>query len=256
MTSKIERLYRLFVFYTALFLFALGTLAYNIFCFLVCLIPGRTSRIGGFRKLNGAMLRALFWTIQVVGICKIHVPDPLRIKQMGASVLIANHTGLLDALLFNALFPQMTCVFKEKLTKNPCFSHALSAAGHISNAGGIDSIRTGAEEIKQGNKVLLFPEGTRREDQGDFEFKSGFALMAMRANVPVYLMAVHNPSKAYSKSQGIATPPKLPFEYRIEQIEKVEKNPQESTAAFVQSIEQTYTRYFNNDANLQQNLTT
>ena len=77
----------------------------------------------------------------------------------------------MDAVIMNTFFPASACVFKSKLTRNPCVSHILKSGGHLNNDEGIDMIRQGVDMLKTGRKVVIFPEGTRNRTPTIFASK-------------------------------------------------------------------------------------
>jgi len=244
MIKGIVKIYRICVFYTALSLFGFGSLFYNGFCLILSILPGNSRRLCFHQRLGAKLLRFYFWLIQKAGLCRIELPNCENLQLRQPSIVIANHTGLMDAIILNTLFPESACVFKSGLTRNPCFSHILRCGEHLSNDEGIDMIRKGVEIARSGRAVVVFPEGTRNRESSKLSFKKGFALMAKRAEVPVALFSITNPSHAFSKEMGIYKVPELPFTLKFEFITQVDFELNESIDRFVNRIEAIYHRKF------------
>ncbi|HKE05421.1 MAG TPA: lysophospholipid acyltransferase family protein, partial [Blastocatellia bacterium] len=56
----------------------------------------------------------------------------------------------------------------------------------------IESTRRGADELRRGNSLMAFPEGTRTVDGRVKEFKRGVFYMAIEAGVPVVPVVVND----------------------------------------------------------------
>ena len=239
----IHRSFKLFVYYSLLSFFGLGTFLYNLICLLSYLLPGTESRRIFHQQTGVKLLRFFFWCINKTNLCHLHTPDSNTLESIEPSVIIANHTGLMDAIVINTLFPASSCVFKSKLRANPCFSHILQCGGHLCNDEGIDMIRKAADIAASGRHVVIFPEGTRKQEASSFSFKKGFALIAQRSQKPVALFAIHNPVKAFSKEQGIRAPA-LPIHISFDYLGQVKQDKNESIEQFVNRVESIYDQTF------------
>ena len=77
---------------------------------------------------------------------------------------------------------------KDQLFHIPILGFLLRKLGIISvKRGGNDltAIKTSMKALSGGNRLLVFPEGTRVDEQGDVEAKGGVAMMAVRTGVPM-----------------------------------------------------------------------
>ena len=111
--------------------------------------------------------------------------------QDGACVLVGNHYRLWDIV-------HMACTTKEHvhfITKQELYKNKLLAylcnkveAIPVSRDGqDAKAIMTALRYLKKGEKISMFPEGTRnRTDAELLPLKGGAALFAIKAKVPVY----------------------------------------------------------------------
>ena len=111
--------------------------------------------------------------------------------QDGACVLVGNHYRLWDIV-------HMACTTKEHvhfITKQELYKNNLLAylcnkveAIPVSRDGqDAKAIMTALRYLKKGEKISMFPEGTRnRTDAELLPLKGGAALFAIKAKVPVY----------------------------------------------------------------------
>ena len=130
----------------------------------------------------------------MVAVTQILFPFKLYGKEKvkdGACVLVGNHYRIWDIV-------HMACTTKEKvhfitkkeLYKNKFLAHLCDIVEAIPvSRDGQDAkaIMTALRYLKKGEKISMFPEGTRnRTDAELLPLKGGAALFAIKAKVPVY----------------------------------------------------------------------
>lgn len=132
----------------------------------------------------------LFRPIRAVG--RENIPE-------GAAVICPNHTSIGDPFYvvyaFGWKYP-MRCMAKIQLLRVPFIGWLLSKAGVFGvNRGHADmkAVKTALRCLKEGEKLLMFPEGTRVHEGENVEAKTGAALFATRTGVP--LVPVYVPSR-------------------------------------------------------------
>ncbi len=114
-----------------------------------------------------------------------------------AVVVCANHTSNLDAILVCLAFGKgkpLCFMAKQELFSVPVVGALLRSMNAIPvNRGAteISTLRNAISTLKAGDKVMIFPEGTRASgDEGVESAKTGAAMIACRAKVdmlPVYV---------------------------------------------------------------------
>lgn len=115
-----------------------------------------------------------------------HIPD-------GAAMICCNHTALTDPLFLAFAFRlknQLRPMAKAELLRVPFIGWLLGKAGVFAVERGksdIGAVKLAMKYLRSGEKVLLFPEGTRvRERFGEVsQPKSGAAMLAVRTGVPI-----------------------------------------------------------------------
>lgn len=130
----------------------------------------------------------------------------------GACVLVGNHYRLWD-------FVHMACTTKERvhfITKKELYKNKLLAylcnkveAIPVSRDGqDAKAIMTALRYLKKGEKISMFPEGTRnRTDQELLPLKGGAALFAIKAKVPVYPIMTIGKTKYFRRTPIIIGDP-------------------------------------------------
>ncbi len=146
-----------------------------------------------------AILYCIIWPIfnffhpgRVIG--KENVPE-------GGALICANHVKLSDPLYIAfalGLKNRMQIMAKAELMRVPVLGWLLGKAGVFGVERGradVGAVKRALKALKSGEKLLLFPEGTRAKHNENGEAKTGAAMMALRTGVPivpVYLPAKRN----------------------------------------------------------------
>ncbi len=109
----------------------------------------------------------------------------------GAAVLCANHSSAVDPILIALSLPRdvnLAIMAKDQLFHIPLLGPILRALGVFPVKRGLSdmtAIKTALKCLADGKRLLVFPEGTRVEHQGDVEAKGGAAMLAARTGVPM-----------------------------------------------------------------------
>lgn len=207
------------VYWIFLFVFGFLTAVVNLSCVLTSLLPPGRWRYGFYQCMIRVMARAFIRLLGVAGILRIrHVGFEHLAAERGPvrSILVANHPNLFDVFLFYAKLPRLTCIYKASLQKTLIQNSMGEQIGYISNANPKRMISEGAARARAGERLLIFPEGTRTDVWPLNELKSGAVGIARRADVPLQTMVIHCGSNFLSKGQPLFKPPILPLCIQVE----------------------------------------
>ena len=86
------------------------------------------------------------------------------------------------------------------------FIHSLGAFPIQRDGIGAQGLKETFRRLKMGGIVTLFPEGTRTSDGELGELKSGIALLATKAKVPIVPAAIAGTFEAWPKSRSLPVP--------------------------------------------------
>ncbi len=126
----------------------------------------------------------------------------------GPCVLIANHPGLFDILVLIRDVPDMSLIAKQSIRTGLGLGYLFKLAGWVFATGttdasaALDTTDRALEQLRDGFKFMLFPEGTRSPRGGLHRFRAGAFKLARAADVPLQPVVIRN------------TPPFLPHEDR------------------------------------------
>ena len=154
----------------------------------------RTYRI--LRAFLAAWLRILHPVIHVHG--RENIPE-------GGCVVCPNHIQLSDppfaAVALSHRTPLRLMAKKELFQGNKLFAWLIAALGAFPvdrGATDLKAVQTTLKTLREGNRVLIFPEGTRVRKGKKVEAHSGALLMANRAKVPVVPIYVSTKKHLFS----------------------------------------------------------
>lgn len=147
---------------------------------------------------------------------------PLRCKGLenipeGPAVVCANHSNYIDPLLVAAAFGKenyMHFMAKLELEKVPVVGPVLKKCGICFVDRGkndIDAIRNMMKYLKHGEKVFMFPEGTRVGHDNEVEAKTGAVRIASKMKVPILPVYIPRGKKVFGKVELLVGKP-----YKVE----------------------------------------
>lgn len=145
------------------------------------LLPGRS---GAHRRRVRAALRAVMRTyvefMRAVGLLTYEFAGTERLGRPGQMIL-ANHPSLIDVIFLIGFTPQATCIVKRALWSNPFTRWPVAAAGYVRNTPTATMIELTSQALREGQSVIIFPEGTRTTPGRALEFQRGAANIAVKA---------------------------------------------------------------------------
>ncbi|MGQ0578719.1 MAG: lysophospholipid acyltransferase family protein [Betaproteobacteria bacterium] len=206
--------YEYFVLYFGYLYFGIGCSVISLAsAVLHPLVPGRFGVPLG-RWMAGVYFRGFLALLRASGLMRIDLAalDPLRGE---SSIIIApNHPCLLDAVFVLSRLPQAACIMKAAIWDNLFLGGGARLSGHIRNDAPINMVRLSTQELRAGNQLLVFPEGTRTRAAPVNAFKGGFALMAKKSGAAVQTVFIETNSAFLCKGWPPLKKPDFPLYYR------------------------------------------
>lgn len=167
-------------------LFGLGGLVLRLVCFPLITLLNR-DLLQRQRKSRWLINRVFYLFVEFMrrtGVITYTIDHPERLGRPG-QMIIANHPSLIDVVLLIACLRDTNCVVKESLWHNPFTRGPVRAAGYISNDASIDMIENTAAALREGQTLVIFPEGTRTTPGQMPVFHRGAAAIAIRSAASV-----------------------------------------------------------------------
>ncbi len=200
----IVRLFRTFLVVLAALIFtpAIGILA------IVAGLFGVKDRPNGIydfvpRKWSRIMLMAAGVKVTVHGEEKLVAGEP--------HIFVSNHLSWFDIPSLAGYLPRYKFVAKASLFKIPVFGPAIRAVGMIpiereNRKAAFESLQVAADKIKEGNSVVIYPEGTRGTGYPLRPFKKGPFVLAIASGVPVVPVLLHGTLEVFGKTSRSVRP--------------------------------------------------
>jgi len=194
--------FRTALFYTGFLVLTVS--ASIITCFLFFLpfkLLQRIATTGNYLVMQWLRLTC---NIKIVVSGKENIPT-------GACVVLSNHQSTWEAFFMQWFFQPANFILKRELLWIPVFGWALFLMNPIAIKRSRPSsairyvLKQGTKRLKAGNRIVIYPEGTRVRDGKLGEFKTSGAALAQQAQVPV-LPVSHNSGDHWKCSSFLKTP--------------------------------------------------
>lgn len=160
-------------------------------------------------------------------------------KSCGPLIAAPNHIALWDAVFIIARLPSAVCVMKKSILRNPVLGGGARLAGYIANDGTTRMIRNASKSLQNGSQLLLFPEGTRTKPDARWinPLKGGCAIIALRAQVPIYPLFIRSNTRFLEKGWPLWKRPVFPIHIRIDAGQPLYPGPGESAQSLTRRLE-------------------
>lgn len=140
------------------------------------------------RVWGTTVLRITFSPVQLVGV--------ENLAGIGPAVFAANHLSYMDTPVVLSKLPfQFRILARHDLFRIPFIGWYLQRSGQIavdssSLRANVASLNRGADTVRHGMSLVLFPEGGRSADGRLQPFLAGAAIIAIRAQAPIVPVAL------------------------------------------------------------------
>ncbi len=146
------------------------------------------------------VISKICWKFQVVN------PDRLNLDN---NILVSNHQSYLDMVWIAFSIPgkqrkQIYVTGKRKLAFLR-FIFPILPVIYIDESNGIAVLKAGADILRQGKTLIVFPEGTRTADGNLGDFMSGAAYLAKNLNKEIVPVSVHGGYKIWPRHHKFPT---------------------------------------------------
>ena len=183
---KLNHAWRVFATGFVFVLFGVGALVISVTMFPLLRLSTLNADTARRRIQRGMQLtfRAYMETMRVLGILTYRVDGGEQLRKPGR-LIVANHPTLLDVVLLVSQMPEVDCIVKSGLWRNPFLRWPVSWAGYLPNAAGEKLIEECSATLKCGHSLLVFPEGTRTVPGKPLHMQRGAAHIALAADADI-----------------------------------------------------------------------
>lgn len=126
----------------------------------------------------------------------------------GPVLIVSNHQSNFDIpVLMSSLKKPAGFLSKVEVKKMPFLPHWMEVMNCVfvdrkNRRQAVLSLKDGAEKLKAGHSLIIFPEGTRSKGEDLAEFKTGALRMAAGAGVPIVPVAIDGTYDIMEKHGG------------------------------------------------------
>lgn len=176
----------------------------------------------------------LFYKVSFEGLNNVDTDKPI--------IIAPNHQSYLDALFVTLPFTK-TQIYKtyffakvRNIIRNGFVRKYANRSNVIImdiNDNVSEAIRKLAQALREGNRVVIFPEGTRTKDGAVAEFKQSFAILAKELNVRVVPVSI---TGAYEAVKPNATLPNFGAKISVRYMPAMEIGEDESYGDFAARV--------------------
>jgi 1-acyl-sn-glycerol-3-phosphate acyltransferase len=161
--------------------------------------------------LQRAWYAILQFVAQVLFVCLLQgrAFHRERVPRQGGLLAVSNHQSYLDPILAAlAIGRPFNPMARDSLFRTPGFSwliRSLYAFPVKRAAADLGAIREAIRRLRDGQIVLVFPEGTRTRDGAIGQLHAGIVLIAQRAGVPIMPVVIDGAFQCWPRSRILPT---------------------------------------------------
>ena len=190
---------------------------------VIAMLPPPHRRAAARRMIHHAMHAYRVW-LTLIGVLRVDSRALDMLREAPAGVIVANHPSLLDALIVLSHAPNIVCVMRAGLLRNPLFALPARLAGYLPNDHPVEMMLGAREAIRSGCHLLLFPEGSRTpadRDKATGRFHPAPFMLAGRAGVPLHAFVFRYDPPLLTKERPVWHLPVLPVHLQVDSLNNV-----------------------------------
>ncbi|WP_406844877.1 1-acyl-sn-glycerol-3-phosphate acyltransferase [Flavobacterium soyae] len=185
------------------FYYGLGGILMSIFSFtLMPILPlSKKTKMQGFRYVVSKYMKSVLYSNPFIHKKVVNNFNETFEKP---AVIIANHSSFLDILSIGMLSPKIIFLVSDWVYNSPIFGGVVRKAGFypVSEGleGGVEHLR---KKVNQGYSLMVFPEGTRSENNVIKRFHKGAFFLAEEFKLDIIPVVIHGASELIPKGDFV-----------------------------------------------------
>lgn len=169
---------------------------------IISLIP-TSSRVKNlwYRKIISSFMKSVLYSNPFV---KKQILNKNQETFNKPSVIISNHTSFLDTLAIGMVTPKIIYLVNDWVYNSPIFGGIVRYAGYYPVSKGVEgSVEYLREKVEQGYSLMIFPEGSRSDDNSIKRFHKGAFYLAEQLQLDVLPIYIHGNAETLPKGDHI-----------------------------------------------------
>lgn len=196
--------------------FGAGGIVFGLTLFPLACLPARDAATARRRAqwIVSRWFRLFSNLMRVCGLIRWEIHGAEKLRRPG-QMIIANHPTLIDVVLLIGHIPEVDCIVKEALFRNPFTRLPITWAGYISNSAPTQLLGDCIATLRAGRSLMIFPEGTRSIPGQPLQIPHGTARIALESGAPVLPVTISCEPLMLNKHRPWHDVPPRPGHYRI-----------------------------------------
>jgi 1-acyl-sn-glycerol-3-phosphate acyltransferase len=217
LTHRLNRFYRALATGSVFVLFGLGAIFVSATIFPYLRITSRDTGTAR-RRIQRAMMRTFHVYMEIMRRVKVMTYEARGVERLRepGRLIVANHPTLIDVVFMVSLIPEVDCIVKRGLWRNPFLRWPVLWASYIPNSEGDELIEACAARLRQGHSLLVFPEGTRTVPGQPMRMQRGAAHIALAADVEILPVKISCDPPTLFKGNPWHRVPERAFHLKVE----------------------------------------
>ncbi|SHG50263.1 1-acyl-sn-glycerol-3-phosphate acyltransferase [Flavobacterium defluvii] len=185
------------------FYYGLGGILMSIYSFTIMpILPlSKKTKMNGFRYVVSKYMKSVLYSNPFIHKKVVNNFNETFEKP---AVIIANHSSFLDILSIGMLSPKIIFLVSDWVYNSPIFGGVVRKAGFypVSEGleGGVEHLR---KKVNQGYSLMVFPEGTRSENNVIKRFHKGAFFLAEEFKLDIVPVVIHGASELIPKGDFV-----------------------------------------------------
>ncbi len=183
--------------------YGLGGIVMSVFSFtLMPIIPLKAkTKMKGFRYVVSKLMKSVLYSNPFI---RKKIVNNFNETFQKPAVIIANHSSFIDILVIGSLSPKIIFLVSDWVYNSPIFGGIVRKAGFypVSEGieGGVEHLR---KKVNEGYSLMVFPEGTRSENNVIKRFHKGAFFLAEEFKLDIIPVVIHGASEAIPKGDFV-----------------------------------------------------
>jgi 1-acyl-sn-glycerol-3-phosphate acyltransferase len=213
---SINHAWRVFATGLVFVLFGLGALFISLTIFPLLRLSTTRTDVARRRIQRGMQrtFRVYIELMRLLGIMTYELHGVERLREPGR-LIVANHPTLIDVVMLVSLIPEVDCIVKRGLWRNPFLRWPVIWASYIPNSEGEELIDRCATTLRHGHSLLVFPEGTRTVPGKPIRMQRGAAHIALAADADILPVTIDCDPPTLFKGNPWYRVPERPFHMKV-----------------------------------------
>ncbi|MEO5589789.1 MAG: lysophospholipid acyltransferase family protein [Gemmatimonadaceae bacterium] len=151
-----------------------------------------------------------WWVLNASGV-KVTVQNIERARLAEPHIFVANHISWYDIPALASFIPRAKFVAKAELFRLPIFGLAMRSVGMVpiqreNRKAAFGAYTEAANRIREGNSVLVFPEGSRGDEYPLRPFKKGPFVLAIDAGASIVPVLIYGSREVVRRGSMLVHP--------------------------------------------------